>query len=144
MQTIKGGCHCNNINYQLHWPLESNLIAARACDCSFCSKHNGIMTSHVDATLEININDWDVTTSYRFATKTADFLVCSNCGVMAAVVSKIDNSMYGVVNIHSFDNLKSWDYTVEFRNYDSEDINSRLARRASAWIPNVRINSKNS
>ena len=42
---ITGRCHCGNISFALDWQPEPTDIPARACSCSFCTKHGGVWTS---------------------------------------------------------------------------------------------------
>src|SRR5438094_129248 len=42
---IRGSCHCGNISFTLDWKPEPSEIPARACSCSFCTKHGGVWTS---------------------------------------------------------------------------------------------------
>jgi hypothetical protein len=39
---INGRCHCGNISFKLTWEPEPKEITARACNCSFCTKHGGV------------------------------------------------------------------------------------------------------
>ena len=43
---IRGGCHCGNIRFSLSWEPDPAEIPARACICSFCTKHGGVWTSN--------------------------------------------------------------------------------------------------
>jgi len=40
---IEGSCHCGNIAFALDWQPEPAQITARACACSFCTKHGGVI-----------------------------------------------------------------------------------------------------
>ena len=40
-KTLRGKCHCGNIAFDLIWTADGD-IPARACDCTFCSKHAGV------------------------------------------------------------------------------------------------------
>ena len=44
---IHGKCHCGNISFSLTWEPDPGEIPARACTCSFCTKHGGVWTSLV-------------------------------------------------------------------------------------------------
>ncbi len=79
---IEGKCHCGNITYVLHWPGAGTKIPVRACSCSFSTKHGGTYTSHRDAELAAVVHDEALVSQYRFGTKTAEFYLCSRCGVL--------------------------------------------------------------
>ena len=76
---------------------------------------------------------------YRFGTTTASFFVCSICGVVPFVTSEIDDSLYAVVNVNSFDNVDTSLLSCSSTNFDGEDNDERLERRRRNWIPNVQI-----
>ena len=87
---IAGSCHCRNIRFVLLWPEPAPVISARKCSCSFCQKHVGAWTSHPRSKLTVKIIDSSSVSKYRFGTKTADFYVCSACGIVPFVLSEID------------------------------------------------------
>jgi hypothetical protein len=65
-------------------------IPARACGCSFCVKHGGVWTSNPEGGLRIRVKDPFAVSKYAFGTHTADFHVCSRCGIAPVVTSAID------------------------------------------------------
>ena len=65
---ITGSCHCGNISFVLDWQPEPTEIPARACSCSFCTKHGGVWTSHPGAVLspaQLLEAAWDDASGYR-------------------------------------------------------------------------------
>ncbi len=134
---IIGSCHCRNIRYIMHWPSSAPVIAVRECGCTFCRKHGGAWTSHRDAELSIEVRDRAKVAAYRFGTATADFCVCATCGVTPFVLSEIDDVVYAVVNVNTFDDAKDFTFTSSSTDFDGEDAESRLERRRRNWIPAV-------
>lgn len=114
-------------------------MTVRKCGCTFCRKRDGSWTSHRNAELDAKIDDPTSVSKYRFGTKTADFYVCSVCGIVPFVVSKIDNQWYAVVNVHAFDDVDTASLPSASTDFDSEDSGSRLQRRQQNWIPNIRM-----
>jgi hypothetical protein len=53
---ICGSCHCGNISFELNWLPDPTEIPARACNCSFCTKHGGAWTSLPTGSLRISID----------------------------------------------------------------------------------------
>jgi hypothetical protein len=135
---LRGSCHCGNVRYTLAWPGEPAAIPARACTCSFCTRHGAAWTAHPDATLAIEVADSTALARYAFETKTAEFQVCVRCGVVAACTSRIDGRDYAVVNVNTFD-----DATISVEqapvSFDGEEESGRLQRRRARWIGSVRF-----
>lgn len=136
---IEGKCHCGNISFSLDWPGENINIPARACGCTFCTKHGGVWTSNPEATLRVRVRDSHASSEYCFGTKTATFHVCSRCGAVPFVSSEIENRLYAVVNVNTFEGIDRSLVRREASNFDGEDIESRLSRRTRNWIGNVHI-----
>jgi hypothetical protein len=86
---ISGSCHCKNISFQLNWEPEPTQIPARACTCSFCTKHGGIWTSCPAGSLEVQVRDPSSVSRYSFGTKTAEFHICARCGIVPVATSRI-------------------------------------------------------
>lgn len=140
---IRGKCHCQNIAFELDWEGDPPEIPARACGCSFCVKHGGVWTSNRDAALTVTIRDPALVSKYAFGTRTASFHVCSRCGAVPFVTSEIADRLYAVVNVNVMENIEqSWLNRSE-ADFEGEDVESRLARRAGRWIANVRIALQN-
>ena len=134
-----GHCHCGNIALGLEWEEASPEIPARACGCSFCTKHGGVWTSNPSAMLAVSVRDPALVSKYVFGTGTATFHVCSRCGVVPFVTSEIDEHLYAVVNVNVLENVdQSW-LRHASTNFDAETVASRLARRKRNWIANVRV-----
>jgi len=136
---IEGKCHCGNIRFTLDWPGEADTIKARACGCSFCVKHGGVWTSHRDAALEATVDDASLVSRYRFGTATADFHVCTRCGVSPFVTSTIDDKVYAVVNVNTFEGIAPSSITQSPSSFEGEETGERLERRKRNWIGTVRV-----
>jgi hypothetical protein len=74
-------------------------------------------------------------TLYRFGTKTADFHVCSDCGVVPIVTCMIEGARYAVVNVNTFDDVDRSQLVEAASNFEDETTENRLARRRRNWIP---------
>ena len=135
---LRGSCHCGNLRYTLVWPGEPGAIPARACTCSFCARHGAVWTAHPDAALTIEAADSAAISRYAFETKTAEFLVCTRCGVVPACTSRIDGRDYAVVNANTFDD-PSIPVETAPASFDGEGAGARLERRSRRWIARVRF-----
>lgn len=136
---VRGGCHCGNISFALTWEPEPAEIPARACDCSFCTKHGGVWTSNPAGALRVRVEDSSLLSSYSFGTGTAQFHICARCGVPTLVTSTIDEHVYAVVNVNTFDNVPRSLLRTVPASFDGESIESRLARRERNWIADVQF-----
>jgi len=135
---ITGSCHCGNISFELTWQPEPAEIPARACTCSFCTKHSGVWTSCPTGSLEVRVREPSLVSKYAFGTKTAEFHICSRCGVVPVVTSSISGRLYAVVSVNAFNNCNSTLLRHASATFDGETEEARLARRARNWISDVR------
>jgi hypothetical protein len=136
---LKGKCHCGNIAFTLEWPENQPDIPARRCNCTFCTKHGGVWTSHPGAQLSIVVRDADLLSKYAFGTESATFHVCARCGAVPIVTSEIAHRLYAVVNVNTVEDLDSSRLRRGAADFEGENIESRLARRQKNWIADVRI-----
>ena len=134
---IHGKCHCGNISFVLTWEPDPGEIPARACTCSFCVKHGGVWTSDPAGALKVSIKDRSMTTPYQFGTRTAEFHICTGCGVVPVVTSLIDGRLHAVVSVNSFESVDPSMLRRVSATFDGEGQDSRLARRKRNWIGNV-------
>lgn len=136
---IEGSCHCGSIRFVLRWPGRDIEMPVRKCGCTFCQKHAGAWTSHRNAALKLDIVTPSMVTKYRFGTETADFYVCSTCGVAPFVLSEIDGAAYAVVNVNTLDNVGNLSLSHSATNFDGEGQDARLDRRKRNWIADVSL-----
>ena len=135
---IRGKCHCGNIVFSLVWEPDPTEIPARACSCSFCTKHGGVWTSHPGGSLEVVVEDRSLVSKYSFGTQTAQFHVCARCGIVPVVTSRIDDRLYAVVSVNAFEGVDPSLLRRASASFDGEGTDSRLARRKRNWIASVR------
>jgi hypothetical protein len=134
---VRGRCHCGNIGFELAWDPEPAEIRARACDCTFCTKHGGLWTSNPEGSLRIAIADPALVSRYSFGTRTATFHVCTRCGVVPVVTSDIDGRTYAVVSVNALEGVDPARIKRAPISFEGEDVGSRLERRKRGWIRHV-------
>jgi hypothetical protein len=134
---IHGKCHCGNVSFALTWEPEPAEIPARACTCSFCTKHGGVWTSCPTGTLTVNVAKPARVSKYAFGTKTATFHICADCGVVPVVTSEIEGRLYAVVSVHAFEGVDPSLLRLASATFEGESEPARLARRTRNWIPDV-------
>jgi hypothetical protein len=136
---IRGKCHCGNIAFTLTWDPDPQEIQARACGCTFCQKHGGVWTSNPRGTLSVSVREKSAVSKYAFGTKTADFHICSRCGVVPVVTSTIEGHVYAVVSVNTFEGIDPAMLKRAGADFEGEEESARLARRKRNWIGDVRF-----
>jgi hypothetical protein len=134
---IHGSCHCGNISFELTWVPDPTEIPARACGCSFCTKHGGVWTSNPDSSLRVIVKQPSLVSKYSFGTGTALFHLCTRCGVAPVVTSQIDHRVYAVVSVNAFDNVKRSVLRHTAASFEGESVEDRLTRRKRNWVAAV-------
>ena len=134
---IHGSCHCGNITFVLDWGSEPTEIPARACTCTFCTRHGGVWTASPAGSLRIAVKHEAQVSRYEFGTRTAQFHVCAGCGIVPVVTSRIDGRLYAVVNVNTFEDVDPAMLQRAPSSFDGETEGDRLARRKLRWIGDV-------
>ncbi len=132
-----GSCHCGAIATRFESAKSIAELGARSCQCSFCRQHGASWTSDPEGKVEIEAKA--PISRYRFGTKTADFLVCGNCGVVPAVVGEVEGRLLGVVRVDCLSNAELFLAQAAAMDLDGELLEARLDRRAQRWTPAVLI-----
>lgn len=135
MTDYAGNCHCGAIGFRYTTGLMPREWSIRACQCRFCRMHDALSTSDPNGELRFLCNDLDALQRYRFALKTADFLLCRNCGIYIGAVIEIGGNRYGIINTHALQNAPDDIAEVGAISYDGEDVAGRVSRREERWTP---------
>jgi hypothetical protein len=134
---IDGKCHCGNLSFSLTWEPDPAQIPARACSCSFCSKHGGVWTSNPSGILKVVAKEPSLVSKYAFGSRAAAFHTCSRCGIVPVVTSRIDGRLYAVVSVNAFEGVDQSLIVRVSTDFDGEEKESRIARWKRNWIANV-------
>jgi hypothetical protein len=130
-----GGCHCGNLRYFFDATAGLDVLGLRADLCGFCRSHGARTTSDPNGAIRITVRDESKLSRYRFALKTADFLVCRYCGVYIGALMEDGGRMWFTVNVNSFDEKPVLEFPVVSHDYGGEDVAGRIARRKNKWTP---------
>jgi len=134
LYTYPGACHCRNVEVRLEsdkTPLE---LGVRTDTCSFCTKHQALYTSDPGGQLQVAVRDAHLVERYRFGTKTADFLLCKVCGVLAAV--HVPEPPLAVVNVNVLEERAAFlANPIQVADFDNESLQQRISRRRQRWTP---------
>jgi len=108
--------------------------AVRACQCNFCRAHGARTTSDAEASVRFIIPDESRLNRYRFASKSADFYVCRDCGAYVASVIDSPRGRFATLNVNVI--FPAIDVPAASPvTYDAETPAQKLARREQKWTP---------
>ena len=130
-----GGCHCGNLRYTLDTQLALAALPLRACQCSFCRLHGARSTSDANGRTRFQVRDASRLTRYRFGLRTADFLICAQCGIYAGALMREGDAQWAIVNANTLDDVAQLTQDVAPMDYAGENAAQRLARRKQRWSP---------
>ena len=138
-ETLNGSCHCGAIGVALKVE-DGTALSPRHCGCEFCRRHGGLYVSDPSGHLTITLAEPDRVNRYTFGHKTAEFLLCGRCGVMACAVCEIEGRCYAVVNANLLTPPLAADKgSIPIADYEAEAVPERIDRRRQRWIGNVTI-----
>lgn len=136
MHELNGGCHCGNISVVYKTKTAPEEASPRACQCSFCRKHNTAAISDNEGDLTISVKDAGKLSRYQFGFKTCEFLVCRACGVYVAAFAGEPDDSVGFATLMCFcldDHARYPGPSPS--DYAEEDAEARRARRRKVWTP---------
>ena len=133
--TLAGGCHCGAIVMEMETAIAPEDAETRACGCTFCRAHGAIAWTDPKGRLTIRIADESRVTRYRWGLATADFLICSRCGIFAAAVMEDAGRRWATVNVNALADRARFTRTPQPVSYEGEDRASRIERRKQRWTP---------
>ena len=135
MTEYTGSCYCASIGFRYRTVISPQDWSIRACQCRFCVAHDALSTSDSAGELVFAADvDGDLQL-FRFGLRTADFLLCRNCGVYIGAVIDTDAGRFGIINTHALDAIPDNIAAVASIRYDSEDTPGRVERREKRWTP---------
>ncbi|QSX77048.1 GFA family protein [Agrilutibacter solisilvae] len=108
--------------------------APRECDCDFCTRHAAAWVSDAQGALRIRSRDGALL-RYRQGSGQAQFLLCTRCGVLVAVIARSqDGRWLGAANRNAFDDRARFGApaTVSPQQLGPEE---KLARWTQLWTP---------
>jgi hypothetical protein len=129
-----GRCHCGALGFVLSSDTPPAGWQVRACQCAFCRAHSALSVSDPSGTLRLTHRDASRLQRYQFALRTADFLLCRDCGVYIAAVTR--DGKHGIINTRALVDPPALG-AAQPMVYDGESEATRLARRAERWTPVV-------
>ncbi|SFP00623.1 Uncharacterized conserved protein [Mesorhizobium sp. NFR06] len=135
MPVHSGGCHCGAIRLRFETELDPARIEIRACQCSFCVRHGSRAAADPGGRLTILVEDGAKLQVYRFGLRTADYILCRECGVYVAAICGDGEHARAIVIVNALDERERFSREAVPVRYDAETREQRLARRRGAWMP---------
>ena len=129
-----GSCHCGNLRASFETEKTPQELGVRTCQCDFCRRHGAVNISDPEGLTIIDAAESDVL-RYRFALRTADFLICKHCGVYVAAVIGEGEGIRSTINVVGLRMKEFLDIDEQPMQYGAEDIAARVDRRHSRWTP---------
>jgi len=130
-----GGCHCGALSFTFRTERAPTEWTVRACQCTFCRAHDALSTSDPQGEIEFAAHRPEALQRYQFGQRTADFLLCRECGVYLGAVMDLPEGRYGIVNVHAFKPVPEGVPGPAPMSYEGESSADRGARRQQRWSP---------
>jgi hypothetical protein len=135
MTDYSGSCHCGAIGFTYSTQIAPPDWSIRSCQCSFCLVHDAQSTSDPAGKLRFSAVDPGKMQRYQFGLRTADFLLCRECGVYIGAIIETGKGMWGIINTHALSDPPT-DISVQTPiDYDGEISGDRVSRREERWTP---------
>jgi hypothetical protein len=132
---FQGWCHCGALGFSFWTALPVESWSVRACQCGFCRAHGALTTSDPAGRLAFHIEIAGTLRRYRFGLRTADFLICGQCGVYLGAQVRTPRGTFGIVNVRAIAPAPSALPDAAAADYGSEDEAGRIDRREKRWTP---------
>lgn len=136
MAVYPGQCHCGAIGFRFRTEESPSRWAVRACQCSFCTAHGAACVSDPAGAVSFSHTRELELQRYRFGLRTADFLLCRNCGVYIGALLTGAEGAFATLNTRVMKNLSDLP-TPQAAAYDRETAAERRDRRIRKWTPVV-------
>lgn len=129
-----GACHCGNLKASFETRRTPRELGVRTCQCDFCRRVGALNISDPAGAVVIDAKAADVL-RYRFALRTADFLICRRCGVYIAAATGEGAAIRSTLNVAGLRIVEFLSVSEAPMEYGAEDAAARIARRAAKWTP---------
>ena len=141
MNNFHGSCHCGNLEVDYSATVAPEDAVVRACQCSFCRKHDARAIFDPSGAIEITVHDQDLLERYRFGLGVTDFLICRKCGVYVSAFMQDGNYAYANVMVNVLEDCDLFPKPKPVH-LDGENETAKRQRRRDNWTPaTLRINS---
>ncbi len=134
MHHFHGSCHCGNLEVDYSATVPPEVAAARACQCSFCRKHDARALSDPSGAIEITVHNEALLERYRFGLAATDFLICRKCGVYVSAYMPDGEVAYANVMVNVLDDREQFRQPIPV-DLGGETETGKRQRRRDKWTP---------
>lgn len=128
-------CHCGQITAHYHTNRPPSAWELRACQCSFCRAHGALSASDPQGLLVFCAAAPALLQRYRFAARSAEFLICRECGLYVGAQLSAASERRGILNVRALSVALSALPRPQAVDYASESSTARESRRLARWTP---------
>jgi len=135
LQEYVARCHCGALSARFRTSLSPANWSLRACQCAFCRAHGALTVADPAGDLEFGARAPEQLHRYRFGTRTADFLLCRECGVYVGARSGGAGGGFGILNVRALRPIPA-DLSAPVPLHQPEETpEGRRERRQAHWTP---------
>jgi hypothetical protein len=135
MPVFHSSCHCGNLQAELETRLRPEELTLRACQCSFCRKHQARTVADNAGRARIRVADTDLLSRYQWNLRSAEFLVCKRCGNYLGCAMRAGEAWVASLNVNLFAEAGRLTQPAVAVSYDAETLEQRRRRREENWTP---------
>ena len=128
-------CHCGALEARYATAVPVAAWPVRACQCAFCRAHGALSTSDPAGTLAFSARDVGRVQHYEFGTRTAEFLICRECGVYVGAQMETSRGRFGILNTRALRPIPAGLPEPVAMQYGDETTEFRDQRREARWTP---------
>jgi hypothetical protein len=139
IMNYQGSCHCRNLRIEFATETRAAEIEVRAYQCSFCRKHGSHAVADSAGQLLIRAERGDLVGRHAFGLRTAEYLICRNCGVYVAAVTTGESQLRGIAIVNCLDERRQFAREPIVVDYSSESRDGRIERRRRRWTPAILV-----
>lgn len=136
MPRYEGSCHCGGVTVEFETAADPADIPLRECQCGFCRRHGAVSATDPKGRIRYAEKTPGAMKRYQFGLKSADYILCNECGVyLGAVMTEDGRDTYATTNIRTYADRDRFTRTPQPIVYEDEPLDVRRARRRERWTP---------
>lgn len=135
-RSYEGACHCGALEFTYETASSPRSWPVQACQCAFCRGHGALTTADPRGAVRFRYIYPDRLRRYRFALRTADYLVCRECGMYLGAVMMTGVGAVATINVNLLRERPRGLATAKAMHaYRTESLEERRAKRREHWTP---------